>query len=496
MKYNKGMNRTALKRLAAVLFCMAVLVLLPVLEASAKEGTVTGATVNVRSIAGTSGDVVEKVTKDTVVTIDDETTGTDGKVWAKVTLSSGKTGYIRSDYVKVKETVDTSAKVNTEGITYYQPVSASVNKDQVRVRANSSTSSSIVTAVTKDIVFTVSGTKAGTDGTWYYVSYVVDGTTVTGYVRSDYVILAGELKAVVNEPVDTPDEPVDTPDEPEDTPPVSTDTTKAYDTVQIEGVWYVVDREEGMNYPIEQLIAAAEQNANALEKAQAKLSKQTGTIVVLSIILVLLALVVTVLIFKLKDLLEEDGLDFLSLFLKQDENETKKPSTPANAARKPVARPEGARPANGQPGNRPVARPEGARPANGQPGSRPVARPANGQPGSRPVARPEGARPVNGQPMARPEGARPVSGQPMARPEGARPVNGQPVNRPVGARPVNGQPMARPEGVRPEATRPAQPSVSVDLLSESKNAQSWKAKSIMNDDEEFEFLNWDGEEEN
>ena len=86
--------------------------------------------------------------------------------------------------------------------------------------------------------------------------------------------------------------------------------------------------------------------------------------------------------------------------------------------------------------------------------------------------RPAGERP------RRPEGERPV------RPEGERPV------RPAGERPVRpaGERPARPAGERPKG--PSAPEA-------KKQDSAWKSKNFMSDDDEFEFefLNWDGDEE-
>ena len=95
--------------------------------------------------------------------------------------------------------------------------------------------------------------------------------------------------------------------------------------------------------------------------------------------------------------------------------------------------------------------------------------------------------------QARPagQGARPIAGQ-QARPagQGARPVAGQQA-RPAGqgARPVAPQSQ---RSVAPQVDRPTRP-----VQNGGNQDPGWKSKNFMSDDDEFEFefLNWDGDEE-
>ena len=516
MGYIKEMRKKWAKRLGMALaaVCFAILfAMTPAGEVLAEtEGTVTASSANIRSSADTGSKAVASVLKGAKLSIIEETTGTDGKVWYKVWVDANTTGYIRSDLVSKTgssssgssssgssssgsttsgsgTTLNTNVTVSTDGVEQVQPVSSSVTKDQVRVRADSSTSSSIVTTVKRDVVLTVSGTKAGSSGeTWYLVSFMVDGTNVTGYIRSDYVTLNGELMPPADTPADTPTDP----DTPADTTPDEPVTEyKDYDTVLENGVWRLVDNNAGNSYPITALIEGSEKNANALEKAQKKLSGQTAVIVILAILLVVLALGLTLLIFKLRDLMEEDGLDIKSLFGIQSSSygPGRNVRSAGSATRRPVPRPSsgtGTRPAGSRPaGERPASqrpageRPTGQRPVSGSAGTRPAgSRPVSGQPGERPAGqRPAAQRPAGERPVAqRPAGERPVA----QRPAGERPVAQRPAGeRPVGERPTAARPVSDSTGAKPAGTRPA-------------------PKNFMTDDDEFEFefLNWDGEEDN
>ncbi|MGN1147761.1 MAG: SH3 domain-containing protein, partial [Lachnospiraceae bacterium] len=201
----------------AGLLCVTVLVLLQTGEVLAEtQGTVTASSANIRSSADTGSTVLASVKSGDKVSITEEVTGTDGKIWYKVFIDANSQGYIRSDLVtkdggstatttttpaNTGTTLNTSVTVNLDGVEAVQPVSASVTKDQVRVRADSSTNSSIVTMANKDVVLTVHGTKPGNGSeVWYQVSFMTDGQEVTGYVRSDFVTLSGELLPVTETP--------------------------------------------------------------------------------------------------------------------------------------------------------------------------------------------------------------------------------------------------------------------------------------------------------
>ena len=540
----------------SALLCAFMLAALPAKTVHAeKQVTVTASSANIRSSADAGSTAVASVLKGAKLSVIEETTGTDGKTWYKVWVDANTTGYIRADLAggsstttgnttttttTTTPTVNTNVTVNTDGVQAVQPVSASVTKDQVRVRADSSTSSSIVTTVKKDVVLTVSGTKAGSSSdTWYLVSFMAEGTStnVTGYIRSDYIKLNGEL----TEPEQPSTEPTtpDTPTEPDVEEPVV--ETKTYDTVYENNAWYLVNNDEGKSYPIDQLITGAEKNADALVKAQKKLSGQTGALVVLAILLVLLALGITLLIFRVKDLLEETGEDLVSFLLGRDSGNNRMMGASRPVTRRPESRgaererPTGTRPAGtsasgARPaGTRPTgasasgARPSGTRPAGERPaGARPAGTSATG-------ARPSGTRPAGTSAMgARPSGERPMGTRPAgtsatgARPSGERPMGTRPAGtsatgaRPSGERPMGTRPAgtsvtgARPAGERPvrPGERPASSEERVERQArrdvenrnlERNNADSkaWKSKNFMTDDDEFEFefLNWDGEEE-
>ncbi|MDE5801752.1 MAG: SH3 domain-containing protein [Lachnospiraceae bacterium] len=523
MRYLGEKDRRRNSRIKAAVFgllCIAVLALLPARDVLAVEGTVTASSANIRAGADPNSQILASVLNGDKLTIKEEVTGTDGNVWFYVFIDSDRLGYVRSDLVKKDDgsaasatstftptttpastptpaatpassnnsQINSNVTVNRDGVEEVQPVSASVNSTTpVRVRADSSTDADIVTTVKKDVVLTVHGKKtAGNGDLWYLVSFMVNNAEVNGYVHSNYVTLGGELLPVEPETPAEPETPVDPPAPAEPVVQENDWYTKQGD----DGKWYLVENATGKGTPIEDMFTNWNKAVDDLEAAQSKVSKQTAVIVILSILLVVLALGITLLIFKIKDMTEDDGFDMQRTPVRRSGD---RPARPTGSAGASQTRPAGNRPA----GARPAAqagtagsRPAGARPASSQGGRPAGARPASSQ-GGRPAgaARPDGTRPASSQ-GSRPAGA--------ARPDGTRPA------QPAGARPAAGT-QAGTAGSRPVSSadgdnleRQARADVEArNLERNTAAAQPKKPRNFMSDDDEFEFefLNWDGDGE-
>ena len=463
-------------------------------ESAAK---VTASSAKIRKTADSSSEVIGSAAKDKAISIKSQTKGADGYTWYEVYVDANTLGYIRSDLVSITDgstppsssgtttttttTTATPAPVVNETpveVTAVEPLSATVTGGQsVRVRSNASTTSQIVTTAENGMALTVTGQATGTDGkTWYQISFISNSVEVTGFIRSDYVALSGELQAPVEEqPVE--EQPTD------EQPAEDTQTTsKDWDTQMQGDAWYLLDMAGQKQYKIEDLFNSLNQitEINAqYETNQKKISSQKAVIIILVILLVAAVAAVTLLIFKIKDM--NDASYFSDV-----EEET--------ARRRRVDRPQGGRPQNGRPA------PQGGRPQGGRPqGSQKVMHEvgAERRPASRPTG--QGTRP-DGRPA--PQGERPI-GQTVrpAAPQERRPA-------PRGGRPVTpGQGRPAPQGGRPTAPqseRPAQqagrpvarPTKPVPQ-SEGNQNPGWKSKNFMSDDDEFEFefLNWDGDED-
>ena len=461
-------------------------------ESAAK---VTASSAKIRKSADSSSEVIGSAAKDKTISIKSQTKGSDGYTWYEVYVDANTLGYIRSDLVSITDGSTPPSSSNTSSsttttttttttatpapavnetpveVTAVEPLSATVTGGQsVRVRSNASTTSQIVTTAENGMALTVTGQATGTDGkTWYQVSFISNSIEVTGFIRSDYVALSGELQEPVTEQP-TEEQPT------EDTSSDDTQTTsKDWDT-QLQGdAWYLLDMVGQKQYKIDDLFSSINQisEINAqFDTDQKKIKSQKAVIIVLVILLVLLAAGVTLLIFKIKDMM--DAADFSDA----EENIRRR-----RVDRPKTGRPQGQRPA-GQSG-----RPQGQRVmqevgAERRPAGRPTAQ--GGRPavqGQRPAG--QGQRPAaQGSRPAAPQGQRPAGQTGRPAPQGTRPT------APQGQRPA-------PQSQRiaaPQVDRPARPAQNANAGNQDPG---WKSKNFMSDDDEFEFefLNWDGDEE-
>lgn len=475
----------------AALLGVAMLALLPYREALANvQGTVTASSAYIRASADVNSTSLASVMYGDKVEITEEVTGADNQTWYKVIIDADSTGYIRSDLVQKGEgsvpTGTTSATttpsasgtnttVNTAGVVEVQPVSASVTNDQVRVRADSSTNADIITTVRQSVALTVHGTKAGSgNDVWYYVSFLMDNEEVTGFIRSDYVTLNGELvppEQGTTEIPEVPEAPVEIPTQ-----------SKAYETMEVDGVWYLVDNAAGEQYQLSKLFSASEQNATDLDNAQKKIKRQNGILIFLCILLVVLVLAVTVLIFKIRDMSDDDGFDFSFRRPSGSGSSGTRPSNgrPAGTRSQGTSRPANSRPVQGSSGSRPAGASTGSRPA-GQ-GSRPA---GTSSAGNRPAG--QSANGAN-----RPSGSSSGGGRPIQNTSGSRPEG----SSSAGSRPTSQTAANRVAEEKLE--KQAQADVEVrNIEKDMAVSQSRQSKNFLSEDDEFEFefLNWDGEEE-
>ena len=189
------------------------------------EGTVVSDSAVIRKEPSTTSPAVASIVKGDKVTINNEESDSNGVIWYKVFVDANTLGYVRGDLIQKagdsapitittttttdnssttnntsstttnETTVNTSVTVGaTTIVTPVQSQGASVTGEIVRVRAEASTNSSIVTQVKKSTAITVTGQATGDDGkVWYKVSFIVDGAEVSGFIRSDFVQLTEEI---------------------------------------------------------------------------------------------------------------------------------------------------------------------------------------------------------------------------------------------------------------------------------------------------------------
>ena len=428
----------------------------------ASQGKITASTTaKIRKEASTSSDSLGSVAKDKLVTVNGQVQAADGYVWYQVSVD-GINGYIRSDLVQIIDEGSTTPDTPSTSVTAVNPISAMVQGNttgtSVRVRKEASTSSSIVANATDGQSLTVTGTANGNDGkVWYQVKFNAGGTEVTGFIRSDYVKLSGELTAPSTNP-GTPAEETPTPDTPgtPGTQEPTGDTVKDFETKQIGDKWYLIDNKNKVQYDIQtELFDKVTQNAEAYNTANKKLKVQKTLVVILVLLLIAAAAFIALLIFKIKG--DSDSMYY----------------RPQGGERRPASKPEYGRPlgASGVSTQRP-----------GTSGSKPATRPAGQQAGTRPAGQPTGTRPAGQSAGTRPAG-QPTGTRPAGQPTGPRPAG-----QPTGTRPA-GQPTGtRPAG-QPTGTRPAgQPTGTRPAANPAGQAKNFAA----DDDEfEFEFLKYD-----
>ena len=149
--------------------------------------------IRVRESASTSAEVVANLLKGDKVKIKSTKTGADGKEWTKVSFTINGTkyhGYIRSDYLSKKKPSDednsSSSLKDNNSDSGSMPSSGTVRLAIINVRKSATTSSSIVAKVSQGTKMTIKSETTGSDGKkWYKVSCKHNGSTISGYVRSD-----------------------------------------------------------------------------------------------------------------------------------------------------------------------------------------------------------------------------------------------------------------------------------------------------------------------
>ncbi len=502
-------------------------------------GKVTASSAKIRKEPSTSSETLASASQNASLNVKGQTTGSDGYTWYQVTDGS-VTGYIRSDLMEITSgtpstivsstTPSTTTSTPTTStpdetlvdVTEVEPVSGSVSgSSPVRVRQNASTTSRIVSTARGGLALTVTGTATGTDGEeWRRVSFTSGSSEVTGFIRADYVTVSGELVPVgagTEQPGDTSPEP-----EPEPEP----EPVKDWDTYYEGEKWHLLDNSTGDVWDIEKIFSSVEENTETLKSVLNKNRTQQIIIIILVILLIVMAIAISFLIFKLKDMTD-------SAYFNEVERETVRRRTADRPEQRAAGRTQGGQRVMQTVGGEGARRPSGQRPAGQRPTDQRAAdqRPADhrtadqraagtqtARPGSS-AQRPVGQRPGPG--AQRPAGQRPA-GAPTARPEGS-------AQRPVGQRPAGsaqrpgGQPVRpgeqhaqRPVCRQPErAQRPAPPhsDYAADYDSDyerdydqgapaqgSSPAQpqgkaGWKAKNFINDDEfEFQFLDWEDDQ--
>lgn len=169
-------------------------------------GRVKGLGVNVRTTA-VDGEVMCRVTTGQSVTVTEQVSGSDGKVWYKISFISNmtpQTGYIRSDFVegvtpsytaqqepasKAGSSVSEEEKKEEtkEEKKEYEQHKGAVNGINVNVRRKPG-NGEVITWLSTGSTVTVTNEQTLEDGNkWYEISYKFNRDEYTGWMRSDYI---------------------------------------------------------------------------------------------------------------------------------------------------------------------------------------------------------------------------------------------------------------------------------------------------------------------
>lgn len=441
--------------------------------AFAAEGKVTASAAKIRKEASTGSEAIGSAANGQKFTITGETTGSDGKVWYQITFDGNKTGYIRSDLMeKSGETATQTPSTNvapSADVEKVQPVSAKITGATVRVRSAATTEgSTIIANVVKDSVVTITGrAKDNQNKTWYLVSFSSDTGEVTGYIREDFLSVSGTISPLENvlveeDPVET-DKPVT---EPEPTQkPVITDP---YYLVEDNGEWFLVDKEGGYQYGAESLIDAALNNPKVFEEYSTKIKSQKAWIMILVILVAALGIAVTMLFLKLREVMDEA---YFTAIEKETirQRQGQKANNPSAARNKNVMHTVG----NGE--NRQGT----AKTVNKSGNSKPVQQRTAGTPQTVKVSNPA------------------ETNAPKARVQQNRPAN---VQQKTAGNAVQQKTVTNGQGTQSKSAVPNPKPVkqTEQKTAEVPGKQTWQSKNFVAEEEdefEFEFLNWDGNDE-
>ncbi len=437
---------------ASAVVMMVVIFAMCSLNVFAAEGKVTASAAKIRKDASTSSEAVGSAINGQTFTITGEKAGSDGKVWYQITFDGNKTGYIRSDLMTKMEDAGNSGTIApTAQVEKVQPVSAKITGNTVRVRSDANTDGSIVANIVKDSVVTITGqAKDSQNKTWYQVSFSNDSGEVTGFVREDFLTVNGNISPVVDTPPVEEIPPVeDTPIvEPEATnPPV---ITEKYYVKEKDGEWFLVDKDAGIQYEAESLIKAAVKNPEVIAEQTAKIKSQKGWIIILVFLVAALVIVATILFLKMREVMDD-------AYFAAVEKET-------------IRQRQGQKANNPSAANRSVMHTVGG---NGN------------KTGS--AQKPGAPKPANTRPTGQQQ--RPAGQQ--QRPAGTGAPQTVKVSDPAETR------APKPVVSQQKPTNPQNKPVQQKSV-ENPNKQTWQSKNFAADEDdefEFEFLNWDGNDE-
>ena len=335
----------------------------------AAEGKVTAETAKIRANTSTDSEVVGSTVKGKTIDILEAVKDSSGTVWYKVAVTDGGYGYIRSDLVETSEKIEVSAGSSQEISQPSQTVTTSIGEQQAvvnsgnnaNVRSGASTQHGVVASLPSGTSMTLIGEATDSAGKkWYQLTCDFDGKTVEGYVRSDLITIgAGESQeqpapenpgeggeAENPDPSQgenpegaegaAPEENVDV-QSPE---PEHNDYQVVYTANQAGEQDYYLYMPDGNMVKVTELLGAAENAKDSIQKQQEQLEKEKIIIIILAGVIVLLFIVITVLLFKIRSLYYDDYEDEEEEDEEEEEEEEPEPQPVRRKLRRRVVEEE------------------------------------------------------------------------------------------------------------------------------------------------------------
>lgn len=278
----------------------------------------------VRQSADVNSAEVGGLSQGTTVTITNEVNDASGTLWYQIS-SGGTQGYVRSDLIDKTDSADAAATQTTQTVSpaasgaEEQPETAldlqyaTVKASKAKIRSKASTSAGVVDSMPQNTTLIISGQTNGSDGVWYYVTFTgTSGSEKTGYIRNDLITL-GDMVPVEEPQVEDPETPVEEPQTEE--PVVNQDYTVVYEDPNGDGyAWWLHDYtgEQATRVRVEELLKAVDAQKINTPIYEKTISKQRIAIVILVALVVILAVALTFMFFKLRDAYigeEEDESD-------------------------------------------------------------------------------------------------------------------------------------------------------------------------------------------
>jgi len=398
------------------------------------QGKVVVRSANIRESADAGSAVVGSATQGATVTINGQATDASGTVWYQVFVDANTLGYIRSDLVEV----------SNGNVTDTPDTPAEPGAEVTAVHPMSATVSGSDTVRVRFDASTGSQIVAqARSGVAITVTGYANGTDNRLWYQVNFIADGSEVVGFIRsdyvtlsgELVEQTQEtqiPEVEQTQPEEPEDVQApESTKDWDTEYDGEKWILINNVNQERWDIVNIFDTVKSNQSMFETMQKDAETKTIIIVLLIILAIAMGGFIAALVFKIKDMRD-------SAYVDRIERETMR----RRSADRPMQ-------------EKKVMHTVGADKKPGQGGQRPAG--------------------------ARPTGAPAPSGQ---RPGGARPAG----TRPAGARPVG----ANAQGER----RPAAPAPKPQQGDKGQNP-GWKSKNFMTEDDEFEFefLNWDGDDE-